>query len=64
MTSDAWTFALVTLAAVNLLVLAGLWLRGSRGDGGAHERRHAETLAQMERLRSNSTAPSAICSGP
>ena len=50
MTSDAWTFALVTLAAVNLLVLAGLWLRGGRGDGGAHERRHAETLAQMERL--------------
>jgi len=50
MTTDAWTVALVTLAAVNLLVLAGLWLRGGRGDGGAHERRHAETLAQMERL--------------
>jgi DNA recombination protein RmuC len=50
MTTDAWTFALVTLAALNLLVLAGLWLRGGRGDGGAHERRHAETLAQMERL--------------
>ena len=53
MTTDAWTVALVALvvlAAVNLLVLAGLWLRGSRGDGGAHERRHAETLAQMERL--------------
>jgi DNA recombination protein RmuC len=53
MTTDAWTIALVTLvvlAAVNLLVLAGLWLRGGRGDGGAHERRHAETLAQMERL--------------
>jgi DNA recombination protein RmuC len=53
MTTDAWTVALVALvvlAAVNLLVLAGLWLRGGRGDGGAHERRHAETLAQMERL--------------
>jgi DNA recombination protein RmuC len=50
MTTDAWTIALVTLAALNLLVLAGLWLRGGRGDGGAHERRHAETLAQMERL--------------
>ena len=50
MTTDAWTVALVTLAAVNLLVLAGLWLRGGRGDGGAHERRHAEALAQMERL--------------
>ena len=50
MTTDAWTSALVTLAALNLLVLAGLWLRGGRGDGGAHERRHAETLAQMERL--------------
>ena len=50
MTTDAWTIALVTLAAVNLLVLAGPWLRGGRGDGGAHERRHAETLAQMERL--------------
>jgi DNA recombination protein RmuC len=35
---------------LNLLVLAGLWLRGGRGDGGAHERRHAEALAQMERL--------------
>jgi DNA recombination protein RmuC len=50
MTTDAWTIALVTLAALNLLVLAGLWLRGGRGDGGAHERRHAEVLAQMERL--------------
>jgi DNA recombination protein RmuC len=50
MTTDAWTIALVTLAALNLLVLAGLWLRGGRGDGGAHERRHAEALAQMERL--------------
>ena len=50
MTTDVWTVALVTLAAVNLLVLAGLWLRGGRGDGGAHERRHAEALAQMERL--------------
>ena len=50
MTTDAWTFALVTLAGVNLLVLAGLWLRGGRGDGGAHERRHTEALTQMERL--------------
>ena len=50
MTTNAWTIALVTLAAVNLLVLAGLWLRSGRGDGGAHERRHAEAMAQMERL--------------
>jgi len=50
MTTDAWTVALVALAVVNVVLLAALWLRGGRGDGGAHERRHAETLAQMERL--------------
>jgi DNA recombination protein RmuC len=50
MTVDALTWALLALAALNLVVLAGLWLRSRRGDGGAHERRHAETLAQMERL--------------
>ena len=53
MTMDASTaalVALVALAAVNVGLLAALWLRGGRGDGGAHERRHAETLAQMERL--------------
>jgi len=50
MTVDALTAALVALAVLNLGVLAALWLRGQRGDGGAHDRRHAETLAQMERL--------------
>ena len=50
MTTDALTVALVALAVVNVVLLAALWLRGGRGDGGAHERRHAETLAQMERL--------------
>jgi len=50
MTVDPLTWALLALAALNLVVLAGLWLRSRRGDGGAHERRHAETLAQMERL--------------
>jgi len=50
MTADALTVALVALAVLNLGVLAALWLRGQRGDVGAHERRHAETLAQMERL--------------
>jgi DNA recombination protein RmuC len=50
MTVDALTLALLALAALNLVVLASLWLRSRRGDGGAHERRHAETLAQMERL--------------
>ena len=50
MTADALTAALVALAVLNLGVLAALWLRGQRGDGGAHDRRHAETLAQMERL--------------
>jgi len=50
MTVDALTLALLALAALNLVVLACLWLRSRRGDGGAHERRHAETLAQMERL--------------
>jgi DNA recombination protein RmuC len=50
MTADALTTALVALAVLNLGVLAALWLRGQRGDGGAHDRRHAETLAQMERL--------------
>ena len=50
MTADALTTALVALAVLNLGVLAALWLRGQRGDEGAHDRRHAETLAQMERL--------------
>jgi len=50
MTTDALTVALVALAVLNVALLAALWLRGGRGDGGAHERRHAETLAQMERL--------------
>ena len=50
MTPDASTLALAALAVLNLVVLAGLWLRPGRGDGGAHEQRHAETLAQMERL--------------
>jgi DNA recombination protein RmuC len=50
MTVDALTLALLALAALNLVVLASLWLRSRRGDGGAHERRHAENLAQMERL--------------
>jgi hypothetical protein len=50
MTVDALIWALLALAALNLVLLAGLWLRSRRGDGGAHERRHAETLAQMERL--------------
>ncbi len=53
MTVDALTFALLGLLGLNLASLALLvWmaLRSGRGDGGAHERRHAETLAQMERL--------------
>jgi DNA recombination protein RmuC len=50
MTVDAMTLALLALAALSLVVLASLWLRSRRGDGGAHERRHDETLAQMERL--------------
>jgi DNA recombination protein RmuC len=50
MTADVLTTALVALAVLNLGVLTALWLRGQRGDGGAHDRRHAETLAQMERL--------------
>ena len=53
MTVDALTLALLGLLGLNLVSLALLvWmaLRSGRGDGGAHERRHAETLAQMERL--------------
>lgn len=50
MTVDALTLALLALVALNLVLLAGLWLRSRRGDGGAHERRHAEALAQIQRL--------------
>jgi DNA recombination protein RmuC len=53
MSFDAPTFALLGLLGLNLgLVALVAWmaLRSGRGDGGAHERRHAETLAQMERL--------------
>jgi DNA recombination protein RmuC len=50
MSFDAPTFALLGLLGLNLGLLAWLALRSGRGDGGAHERRHAETLAQMERL--------------
>ena len=50
MTVDAPMLALLGLLGLNLALLAWLALRSGRGDGGAHERRHAETLAQMERL--------------
>lgn len=50
MTVDAPMLALLGLFGLNLALLAWLALRSGRGDGGAHERRHAETLAQMERL--------------
>ena len=53
MTVDGPTPSLLGLLGLNLAslaLLAWLALRSGRGDGGAHERRHAETLAQMERL--------------
>ena len=50
MTVDALTLALLGLLGLNLALLVWMALRSGRGDGGAHERRHAETLAQMERL--------------
>ena len=50
MTPDSTTLALFALAGLNALLLAWLALRSRRGDGGAHEQRHAESLAQMERL--------------
>ena len=50
MTVDAPMLALLGLLGLNMALLAWMALRSGRGDGGAHERRHAETLAQMERL--------------
>ncbi|MEI6025266.1 MAG: DNA recombination protein RmuC [Betaproteobacteria bacterium] len=50
MTPDATTLVLFGLMGLNTVVLGWLVLRSRRGDGGAHERRHADTLAQMERL--------------
>lgn len=50
MTVDATTLALFGLMGLNLVLLAWMALRSRRGDGGAHEQRHAETLAQLERL--------------
>jgi len=50
MTVDALTLALLGLLGLNLALLVWMALRSGRGDGGAHERRHTETLAQMERL--------------
>lgn len=50
MTTDAAFLALLGLGLLNAALVAALLLRSRSGDGGAHERRHAESLAQIERL--------------